>query len=75
MCRVKQEERNEKIKAGVPQGSVIGPVLYLLYTCDIPQQQDVEIATFADDTAILAVGKNNRSSKKNSKTNGEQSGK
>lgn len=50
------------ISAGVPQGSVIGPILYLLYTSDIPQGTNVMTAQrndgFADDTAILAVGEN-----------------
>jgi hypothetical protein len=57
--RVKQEEAYstiKEIKAGVPQGSVLGPILYLLYTWDIPQIEDITTATFADDTAILAVG-------------------
>lgn len=44
-----------QIKAGVPQGSVLGPVLYTLYTSDIPKPAGVTIATFADDTAILSV--------------------
>jgi hypothetical protein len=60
--RIKQEEAYselKEIKAGVPQGSVLGPVLYLLYTCDIPTLENDTIATFADDTAILTVGKNN----------------
>ena len=34
----------------------MGPVLYLLYTCDIPQPVEVAIAAFTDDTAIMAVG-------------------
>lgn len=59
--RVKQDEAYselKEIKAGVPQGSVLGPILYLIYTRDIPQFEQDTIATFADDTAILAVGKN-----------------
>lgn len=46
------------ISAGVPQGSVLGPVLYNIYTSDLPQMQNVTTATYADDTAILAVSNN-----------------
>ena len=49
----------KEIKAGVPQGSVLGPVLYLLYTSDFPKLECSIVATFADDTAILAVGSSN----------------
>jgi hypothetical protein len=46
-----------EITAGVPQGSVLGPVLHTLFTSDLPQSSDTTIATFADDTALLASNK------------------
>lgn len=55
----------KKIEAGVPQGSVLGPILYLLFTRDLPITPSVTIATFADDTAILATGKHEKESTNN----------
>lgn len=40
------------IRAGVPQGSVIGPVLFNLYVSDIPRENN--IAMYADDTALYS---------------------
>jgi len=37
-------------------------VLYLLYTCDLPVLESSTVATFADDTAILAIGSSNEES-------------
>jgi len=39
------------------KGSMLGSVLYLLYIADFPVALDTITATYADDTAILAVHK------------------
>lgn len=41
-----------RIKAGVPQGSCLGPYLYNIFTSDIPKPKRGFIGTFADDTAL-----------------------
>ncbi|KAJ2950757.1 hypothetical protein O0L34_g9018 [Tuta absoluta] len=52
--RVDQTISTERpILAGVPQGSCLSPVLYSLYTDDIPVGDRTELALYADDAAYL----------------------
>lgn len=43
------------IKSEVPQGSILEPVLYLLYTADLMTSSNAEAETSADDMIMLAV--------------------
>ena len=45
------------LEAGVPQGSVLGPTLYTLFTPNISRPRDhrVELTIYADDTTIFSA--------------------
>lgn len=44
--------------AGVPQGGILSPILFIIYTADMPTHPATSLFGFADDTAILTSSPN-----------------
>ena len=46
------------VKSGVPQGSILGPVLFIAFTTDFSHNfRDCKITAYADDTQLLVEGR------------------
>ena len=54
LARPSRERPNNILHFLSTQGSVLGPLLFSIYTADLPISTGIIIATFADDTALLA---------------------
>lgn len=63
-CVTEIDENNDILKSnpvtilrGVPQGSILGPLLYILYTNDLPLIVD-NVVQYADDTTLIISEEN-----------------
>ena len=61
----KESSSPSKLSCGVPQGSILGPLLFLLYMNDMPQAVNSELILYADDTCLIYMGKISKKLKNN----------
>ena len=50
------------VLAGVPQGSILGPLLFVVYMNDLPNELKFNAKLFVDDTALFTIVKNKQES-------------
>ena len=43
------------VRAGVPRGSVLGPLFFLIYISDLSEGLNSEVKLFADDTSLFSI--------------------
>ena len=57
-CMANDEDFYE-LKYGVPKGSILGPLLFIMYTFDMTKiTEQNKVIVYADDTTVLVSGRN-----------------
>ena len=59
-----EKSQLSKVTSGIPQGSVLGPILFTIFINDLPDHISTQCKIFADDTKIYSPSRNNNSIQK-----------
>ena len=62
MRTVVKNEKSEwrEVKSGVPQGSVLSPIMFLVYVNDMTERVNSYISLFSDDAKLLRKIRNHK---------------
>ena len=56
---IRQTSSWRPVLAAVPKGSILGPLLFLVYIKDLPNDFNSKVKLFADDTSLFTIVKDN----------------
>ena len=48
-----ETSKEAAVTSGIPQGSMLGPLLFVVYINDLPQHVSNQVRIFADDTKLF----------------------
>ena len=59
----KEKSSWKKVTSGIPQGSVLGPLLFVMFVNDLPNNIASQVYLFADDTKLFQIIKSDADKK------------